>query len=466
MCIFKEQPMLLHQKIEETFNKLIEEKSNLREKNLQIKDETIRQIKKAIYNESFAFAQPVNFTINQDGKRRNIKLYKNNLSPEYITTQVIKRILDKRFKIKYANRNKITKSLFNTLPATIQMSDFTIIKFDFKNYFNSVSSIYVFEKFLKTRITDREELELTKHFIYSTKYAYAGLCTSNAIAEIIAQDFDKAIRRIFSPFGMIFYERYIDDSILILNQHMNENEVKDNLNSSLLTTFYDDKFLFAKCKTQFNDKKFKFITKRDLITDKKTSFDFLGYEFSFFKETDNKIQIQYGITKEKKEKYNKRIEKIVRSYCNNKSADFNNTELLKHRIRAFSSRVVYITKRFNKNIWNVKGFISNYGELRYLLDTNQIEPNTKIFLKEMIKSSFSKLNVQTPTFLSKSNKFNLYENMKSNRTILLVNHIGYNYKSLVKLCKKINICETNSKGKHRSFGGLVKEYLIKVKVGY
>lgn len=66
------------------------------------------------------------------------------------------------------------------------MSDFTIVKFDFKDYFNSVSSIYVFEKYLKYNILDRHEIDLIKAFAYSTKYAYAGLCTSNAIAEIIA----------------------------------------------------------------------------------------------------------------------------------------------------------------------------------------------------------------------------------------------------------------------------------------
>ena len=89
--------------------------------------------------------------------------------------------------LKYPNRNRISRDLFSTLSATIQMSDFTIVRVDFKQYFNSISSIYVFEKYLKNDLSNRYEMDLVKAFVSSTKYAYAGLCTSNAIAEIIAK---------------------------------------------------------------------------------------------------------------------------------------------------------------------------------------------------------------------------------------------------------------------------------------
>lgn len=96
------------------------------------------------------------------------------------------------------------------------MKNFTIVKFDFKDYFNSVSSIYTFEKYIKSNLSNRQEIDLLENFVYKTKYAYAGLPTSNAIAEIIAKEFDSIIRYTFSGKGLIFYERYIDDSILIL----------------------------------------------------------------------------------------------------------------------------------------------------------------------------------------------------------------------------------------------------------
>lgn len=149
-------------------------------------EKIISDIKSAFNDATFHFENSKSLMLNQSGKKRLVKQYDNLYSPENILCQSIKQILDRAFKIKYPNRNKTTRTLFSVLSAAIQMSDFTIVKFDFKDYFNSVSSIYVFEKYLKYNILDRHEIDLIKAFAYSTKYAYAGLCTSNAIAEIIA----------------------------------------------------------------------------------------------------------------------------------------------------------------------------------------------------------------------------------------------------------------------------------------
>ncbi len=100
------------------------------------------------------------------------------------------------------------------------MSDFTIVKFDFKDYFNSVSSIYVYERYIKDKILDREYLDIIELFVYSTIKTYMGLCCSNAIVEIISQKFDDLINKEFINNGMILYERYIDDCIIILNDHI------------------------------------------------------------------------------------------------------------------------------------------------------------------------------------------------------------------------------------------------------
>ena len=99
-------------------------------------------------------------------------------------------------------------------------------------------------------------IDLIKAFAYSTKYAYAGLCTSNAIAEIIAGYFDEAVKQMFFSNGIIYYERYIDDSILILNEHMEETEVKEKLETVLLKIFHDQTIKAPKCHTKFNKKKF------------------------------------------------------------------------------------------------------------------------------------------------------------------------------------------------------------------
>lgn len=161
---------------------------------------------------------------------------------------------------------------------------------------------------------------------------------------------------------------------------------------------------------------------------------------------------------------------MIASYTDPSSPDYNKMELLRHRIAAFSSREVYMTKHFRSNIWRVKGFISNYGELRYFLDTGLVETNTEQYLKNMIDDAFDRAKIDKPYFLMGGAQlncgYNLYGNMKANKTILLVDRIGYDYKSLVALCKQVGINSTDANGKRRGYGTLVRDYLIKIRVGY
>ena len=351
------------------------------------------------------------------------------------------------------------------------MADFTIVKFDFKNYFNSISTIYVFEKYIKGNLSDRREIDLIKAFAYSTKYAYAGLCTSNTIAEIIATYFDEAIRQVFTENGLILYERYVDDCVLILNEHMEETEVNNTLNAILFDIFHDSQLSCNMCKTKFNIQKFCYISRRKVLADNHAiSIDFLGYEFWLAsRQQKNKviITIQYGVTEAKRKKYSDRLDDLISYYAKRETdnADFNDLELLRHRIAAFSSREVYLSKHFRSNIWRVKGFISNYGELRFFLDTDLIEANTKSFLKNAIDDAFARANIKKPYFLL-GGGYNLFDNMRTNKTILLVNHIGYDYNALSALCRQIGINSTDRNGKPRGYGNLVRDYLIKVRVGY
>lgn len=173
-------------------------------------------------------------------------------------------------------------------------------------------------------------------------------------------------------------------------------------------------------------------------------------------------------------KYKKRIDEIIAAYSNSNSIDFQNLELLKHRIECFCSREVYTEQKQNHEVWKVKGFISNYGELRYLLNNNSknVDNDTVHFLKEMVEEAFTRAGF-VPYFIKGSKNaqnyqagFNLYENMKKNRTILLVENIGYDYNSLVKKCEQININVKSNNDKPRSYQSLVRDYLIKAKVGF
>lgn len=417
---------------------------------------------------SFDFSQIESIVLNQNGKKRFAKRFTNIYSTENILCQCIKQILDREFKVKYPNRNKISKTLFNFIGTIKNMSDFTILKFDFKNYFNSVSSAYVYEKILRHQLSDRFEIDLIKKFVNETKYSYAGLQTSNAIAEIIAKVFDEEIVNSFSSFGLLYFERYIDDGIIVLNEHLSETKCNEILLDALKKTFYDENISeLPKCTTKMNLTKFKYISKRKMIPNQSYTIDFLGYNF-ILKKDNNSVNIKYGITEEKRNKYSKRLKSMIELFLDPASPDYNKLELLRHRILAFTSREVYMTKKFKSNIWKVKGFISNYGELRYLLSTSLIDTETEQFLKNMVTDAFIQTGISLPYFLKNksSEAYSLYYNMKKNKTLLFVEHIGYNEKSLIELCNRIEIDHIDSNGKRRGYGTLVRDYLIKTKVGY
>lgn len=407
---------------------------------------------------NYDFSNFDSINLKQGAKIRNVKMYRL-FSTEIILSQYIKQILDRQFKVKYPNRNKVVHTLFDFLKAVKQMSEFTIIKFDFKDYFNSVSSIYVFEKYIKWKMTDRREAELINVFTEQTKYSYTGLSTSNLISEIIAIEFDKLIRQEFSKYGLLFFERYIDDTIIILNQHLDVNVCEDIMKTSLQKVYYDNSVSSTvRCKTQFNQSKFKMITRRSL-SETPLSVDFLGYEFFLYKNSNGTTKIQYGITEEKRNKYSKRIDKIIEDYKINYDI-----ELLRHRILAFASRTVYVSKKFKNDIWKVKGIINNYGELRFLIGTNLLHPDTRVFLERMIEDAFSRNSVPLPYFMIGARDqrgYNLLKNLEVNKTLLLVEHVGYDKQGLDKLCNQIGI-SISGKG----YEALVREYLIRTKVGY
>ena len=418
---------------------------------------------------SYHFENAESIVLKQGSKKRLAKRYTDRYSSENILCQCIKQVLDNDFRVRYPNRNKISRSLFDILSAVIQMTDYTIVKFDFKNYFNSISSDYAFKKIIESRISDRLMRQVISDYCNKTKFAFAGLPTSNAIAEIMASEFDKLIEQSFEKMGVIFYSRYIDDSVLILNRYVEDRAIRMKLDD-ILDAVFRDKETNAHycCKTRFNRSKYSYISSRT-ITPNPVSFDFLGYEFWLKNSTPGKTKIQCGITQDKRLKYQKRLEKLIKLYTDHNSTDYQNIELLRHRVAAFSSREVYLSSKHQTSVWKVKGFISNYGELRFLLGTKRLHPETDLYLKNMVKDAFLQAGF-LPGFVVDSDKidsgYNLYHNMKKNKTLLLVDGIGYDYRALVNLCGQVGISNIEANGKKRTYSSLVRDYLIKVKVGF
>lgn len=437
-------------------------------------DEILKKYESSLIN----FSKMTDFTLTQKKytgakKHRHIKAFAPS-SDEDILSICVKRIIDRNFKLRFPNRNQICRELFNTLPAILQMSDFTIYRFDFSNYFNSVNSKYVFEKFINSKLSQRDEIDLLSTYTSQTHYAYAGLRPSNSIAEVIALDFDKNVKKLLFDKGLIFYERFIDDGLIILNRHMAKDEIKIILDKAVNDTFYDSTVEVncdGKNKVRINELKSRYLSSKNLqpkqIQELKKidTFDFLGYSFQLickYEKQKYNYSIVYGISEEKRLKYIDRIKKLFRiCYCDKNNKDeYQNTVLLEHRIRCFTTRQVYVLRHLKSYIWKAKGFISNYGELRYLsFDAEKnLDSKTAEFLEKGLQQAFDdlKLGIESPSFLK---HYNLLENLKKNKTLLFVPKLGYDKSSLEKLCAKVDISS-------KSYDGLVRDYLIKMKVGY
>ena len=414
-------------------------------------------------NKTYNFAGYSKLQLHQTGKQRKVIMYPP-FSSEALLCILLKRVLDRKFHISYPNRNTFIRSLFDTIYALKDMSDYTILKFDFKDFFNSVSSVFVYKKYIQGKDLERYQVKLLESFVYATKYAYAGLNTSNIICEIAAKQFDELLFQRLGQRGIIFYKRYIDDGIIIFNRYISQTDCLDIINEVISEIFYTPQYVnVPRCRVCLNTSKTKYIARRDLSAGGPTQeFDFLGNDFVLTITPKEKTNFQYGMTQNKIDKYTKRINDIVKDYALSSPRDM---ELLRHQIKAFTHRTVYRINRYKSVIWKTKGLISNYCELRYHMD--ELTPETERFLKTAIFKAFTTNKVEKiPYFLKGKNSnesvYSLYNNMKNYRSLLFVELIGIDRVTLEKMCKQVGIDVATGK----EYDGLVRDYLIKVKVGH
>lgn len=368
----------------------------------------------AVENETFDFSTKVKEVFTQSGKRRVIYHYPK-LSVENFICHYLKKRLDKVFKIEYASRSKIINLLFNTIPALKNMNDFVIIRADFKSFFDSVLSRFVYEKYVLPSLLPRGDKDILEKYIDEYKYCYAGLCLSNGMTEIVCRDFDKKLKARLTSYGVFFYERYVDDMLIMLNSYVSQDEIIDIINTTISE-------IFGTCPVRLSTSpgKFSYISRRGLLVFQK--FNFLGYEF-FINEFNGNISFQYGITEKKRSRYSNIIERAFAQYAVN-----HDEELLRQRIKIFSSRVVIARQLMGTSFdWLTKGVIANYNELRNY--TGYLHRDTKEFLENLYYILLRKYHLKRPYFIprkcNEESMYNLFSNMKRNRTLLFEENIGH-----------------------------------------
>ncbi|MDD4601211.1 hypothetical protein SDC9_03987 [bioreactor metagenome] len=411
-----------------------------------IAESSLEEIKQSRYD----FATYTKKTFTQVNKKRQIYNFKK-MTVENILCHYLKKQMDQVFKIRYASRGKIINSLFNTLPVIKDLNDFVIIRADFKSFFDSVLTNHVYEKYIKRSLLSRNDKEILKNYIEQFKYCHAGLCLSNGMAEIVCQDFDKHIIARLEKYGIVFYERYVDDILVILNSYISQISFLQLVDDVIQE-------VFANCPVKLNQSndKFTYISRRSLQAFQE--FDFLGYKYNI-RYSNDKIKFTFGITQKKRNKYKNIIEQAFIAFKRDR-----NEELFRQRLKIYSARVV-IARGLgeNKLEWLTKGVVANYNELRYHID--ELDSQTEDFFKKTYIQLLNKHRINCPHFLKNSDCeesiYNMYSTLRRNRSIVFEKNIGVKRKDLLNWIKKIQLGYLDA---NKSYYRIVVEYLELLKI--
>lgn len=214
---------------------------------------------------------PSKYTSFTQGKRHILKLDKS-LNQEY------KRILlalNKEYQLTAPSRSFVTNQLVRNITTglyhdnlfqIINKTPIRIIRGDITDFFPSINRHRLYQQIEHDGILSEQQYNLIKQIIFDRSLSGIplGIPISSALASIYIKDFDVQIKIILHP---IFYFRYVDDFIIILNdwnlksKHWYYQTINNELKQLDLT---------------MSLRKYSDINVSETT---KTSFDFLGYNF-------------------------------------------------------------------------------------------------------------------------------------------------------------------------------------------
>lgn len=381
-----------------------------------------------------------------------------------ILLRYYQQILKYAFSIKMPNRNHIIGELLNIAPYVDKFRKRVIFKFDLKNFYNSIDVNKVLEKVSQSDFLYPDEISFIVNNFISFNKLNPGIGIINYMVEILGQDFDNVIRKIYKD-NLVFYSRYVDDCVLIIDCPVDENEFKESI-IKIVKEYFGESVDFNNDKCCFINLSGNFPARINRIESK---FDYLGYCFAYQEilKQDGKIRtnFSFGIAEKKIIKERQRVKKIINAYS--KSLDLN---LLLVRMDLYYKRLVYINKQEGKKkTWEVRGISQTYSEAKKLIEWDNkgksfsskflIAETLSFFKGDFIESVFNELSLDYPEEIKNRVSNNRYLSiLYSNKAVVLHKNIGYKYKDLYDILKFLRVNVNSS----MSYKQLVKIYMNKV----
>ncbi|MNW47364.1 reverse transcriptase [compost metagenome] len=339
---------------------------------------------------------------------------------EQIVLDYYKLLLNRYCNIRFPNRSYIMTELMNIMPYLHKYNAYTIYKFDFKDFFYNICPKKSFNYIYDSVSLKTSEHSFLKNYTYEIEALVPGIGLHNSLVEISGYYFDLEVKKTFKE-GLLYYARYVDDCILILDEKLPEKLIEDTI-IKLLKKCLGNKLKINLDKTQ--------CIHSDSIN---VGVDYLGYYFE--KCQSAKSQFKFGIAKKKLDKYVEQINNIVFEFKTT-----HDVELLSFRLDIFFKRIVYYgTRKKNKKYrWQVRGLSDSYKELKRFMKNNNDYSNitrdtTKLF-GQSIELCFIKNDVIIPAKINNQLKNRKYSSsFINNRALLIHKKIGLSHSNLKKI---------------------------------
>lgn len=336
---------------------------------------------------------------------------------EQIILDYYKLLLNRYCNLKFPNRSYIMAEIMNIVPDLHRYHAYTIYKFDFKNFFNTVSSKKSFTYICEALSLKTFEYDFLKKYVSDVMELIPGIGLHNSLVEISGKLFDLEVKKAFKE-SCLYFARYVDDCILILDENIERDKIEKVI-FKLMNQCFGEKVKINNAKTDyFNSSCTNF------------KFDYLGYEFK--KGQTVKQEFKFGVAENKIEKYTKIIDDIVLEY-----KDTNNIEILSFKLELLFKRVVYYGARKNSNKyrWQVRGISDSYKELKRFMkhnkDFSKITRDTEIFFTRTIERRFNINRVTMPPKIKNQINNNKFTScFLNNKALLLHQKIGLNHNTL------------------------------------
>ncbi len=257
-------------------------------------EEVIKNLKEDLitkyHQNKYDFSNYNKYVLVQKNKKRLIVNYLRRneiLTLETVLDMVVRNSIREYYNCGGTNRKKIKRKICSSINK-IKNDDFTIILCDFKKFHSTVSNEYVYEKYIRRLNLTSEEHKILKQRCSLFPYCLTGNCLTEMFCRVLLRDFDRAIKKYFKPHNIVYYQRWVDDCIIILNKQVNKEKVLKILDKcvKILKDERINKNLKFPNRVKLNKNKFVHI----LSSDKEVrEFKFLGK--TYLLDENNNISV-------------------------------------------------------------------------------------------------------------------------------------------------------------------------------